>query len=421
LQRSLLMAPFLHQSVLGSNNVTAIYALAPMTHLQTAGRFPDMAPLVTIQQFALLNQYSMPGEGAGTALVTANSFPINASYAAGPLPSGVATPIVACPSCQGLDFKDVDNDNENLVSSIITANQPGFHVFSSPWETTSTLMANINKLEGYNLDIPAAYKGPNYIYAISITPSGSASLATYNSNVNPPSTYPALPPSPLVATACSAQPPFSVTVTPGIGGAQLPDKINTNETLYMIRHAEAHPSAGWENGNYVAPGQWRALDMAAALNGKISPDLVYSIDPAQVIPVAEFIPGISSSSYIRPSLTVEPYAIANNLPLHLVTDFEIFDMQNSPLQTETLFFSGGQFSDHKVLLAWEHDHFQPTINLLLSSYFRNGGAPTLPAWPSDDYDTVWTATIDANGNLTVDNAICQGINSASLPLAVPQF
>jgi len=36
LQRSLLMATFLKQQVLGTQNVTGIYALEPMTHLQTA-------------------------------------------------------------------------------------------------------------------------------------------------------------------------------------------------------------------------------------------------------------------------------------------------------------------------------------------------------------------------------------------------
>jgi hypothetical protein len=58
LQRSLLMAPYLKQQLLGGKNVTGIYALAPMTHLQTVNHYPDMAPLVTIQQFALLNQVS---------------------------------------------------------------------------------------------------------------------------------------------------------------------------------------------------------------------------------------------------------------------------------------------------------------------------------------------------------------------------
>ncbi len=38
LQRSLRMATFLKQHVLGNNNVTGIYVLEPMTHLQTAGQ-----------------------------------------------------------------------------------------------------------------------------------------------------------------------------------------------------------------------------------------------------------------------------------------------------------------------------------------------------------------------------------------------
>jgi hypothetical protein len=30
-------------------------------------------------------------------------------------------------------------------------------------------------------------------------------------------------------------------------------------------------------------------------------------------------------------------------------------------------------------------------------------------------------TLDAEGNLTVDNAMCEGINSAALPATCPQF
>ena len=54
---------------------------------------------------------------------------------------------------------------------------------------------------GYNLNLPATYKGPNHVYAISISPSGGASLVTYNSNLNPPSTYPVLP-SPVAGASC---------------------------------------------------------------------------------------------------------------------------------------------------------------------------------------------------------------------------
>ena len=105
---------------------------------------------------------------------------------------------------------------------------------------------------------------------------------TYNSDLNPPSTYPALPSPPPLGNACTAT-PFTITVTGGVGGAVIPTGVNTNETLYIIRHAEAHPESNWDDGNYVCAGQWRALDLPNALRGKINPQQVYSIDPAQAI------------------------------------------------------------------------------------------------------------------------------------------
>jgi hypothetical protein len=420
LQRSLLMATYLKQQVLGGKNVNRIYALEPMTHLQTANKYPDMAAIGYIQQFAVLNQISLTSEGGyGSPFITSNSYPINASYSSEPLPNGVITPSVACPGCQGLDFNDRGGDNEALVNYLLEIKFPGFYVFSAPWETVSTLMANINKNRDYKLSLPAAYSGPNTVYAISVTPSGSASLVTYNSNLNPPPTYPELP-SPVASSPCSAQKPFSITATGGVNDAVIPPGTNTNETLYMVRHAEAHPANGWDDGNYVAAGQWRALALPNAIRGKISPTEVYSIDPAQVYPGSLIFPGNSDFSYVRPSLTVEPYAIANNLPFYLVSEFNLTD-PNSPKYTSDMFFSGGAFSNKTILLAWEHDHFPPIITALLASYFPGNKIPKVPAWPDSDYDTIWTVTLDATGNLTVNNALCEGIDSTKLPVTAPQF
>ena len=47
LQQALMMAGYLQQKVLGMQNVTEIYALEPMTHLQTANKYPDMVALET--------------------------------------------------------------------------------------------------------------------------------------------------------------------------------------------------------------------------------------------------------------------------------------------------------------------------------------------------------------------------------------
>ena len=415
LRRSLRMATFLGRHVLGRKNVAGIYVLEPMTHLQTTSNYPDMVAPETVQQFALLNQITLSSALPPLYFpYTGNSYPLNASYASGvPLPRGVATPAAYCPNCQGLDFSDQKGDNETLVTGIIAARVPGFYVFSAPWEVTSALMANINNLETYNLTLPTGYAGPNYIYAISIAPSGSVSLVTFNSNLHPPSTYPKLPSPRPVSTPCAMQTPFLIEVTGGSDGAVIPPGTNTNETIYIVRHADAHPLADWSDGNYVCAGQWRALDLPNALRGKISPQQVYSSDPTQVSPGTE---GFSWSG-VAPSLTAEPYAIANNLPYGLAASF---DTTSAPA-TSCFFFTDDTFSNQKVLMAWSYQFIQPTINALIATYFQPNAVPTVPAWPPDDYDKIWKVTLDAEGNLTVNNTLCEGIESAALPATCPKF
>ena len=418
LQRSLQMATFLKESVLAGRNVAAIYAIEPMTHLQTTDNYPDMVALETVQQFALLNQVTLSSNAQGGAPYAGQSYPLNASYSSGSIPSGFPVPAPFCPNCQGLDFNDVEGDNEALVTNIVKSHTTGFYVFSAPWETTSALLRNINQLQGYDLALPPSYRGPNSIYTISISQAGSASLVTYDSNLNPPSTYPALPPPPLANTPCSAQTPFSITVIGGQGGAVVPAGANTNETVYIIRHADAHPTPYWDDNNYVGAGQWRALDLPYALQGKISPDQVYSIDPAQYGPGSVNASGDSNWSSVAPALTAEPYAIANNLPYNLFWNFLLTD-PNAPSETSAILFAKGTLSNQKVLLAWAYQYIQPTINALLLSY--HGDGQQAPAWPDNDYDTIWTVTLDAHSNLTVSNLTCEGINSAALPATPPQF
>lgn len=428
LQRSVRMATFLQQDVLGGNNVDAIYAVIPTTHPQTKNNYPDMAGLETVEQFAMLNQITLSYRSYPP--VRANSYPINVSYTPAPLPDGVATPITTCPSesglpaysCQGLDFRDLEEANEALVSDIIKANQQGFYVFSAPWETVSSLMMNINQLENYKLAVPSSYAGPNVIYAISIDSAGNGKLTTYDSGIIPPDNYPSLPAGGIVPAAClpaTTKTQFHIQVVGGVDGAVVPAGINTNETVYLVRHAEAHPVPYYEDGNYVGAGQWRTLDLPYALHGKIQPTMVYSIDPAQVIAGSQSTEA-SFYSYVRTNTTVLPYAIANGLPYNVAASFEM-GAQNPPelaTQASDFFFTGGRFSNQKLLVGWEHDHIPPTVNALLASYH---GGPPAPDWPSDDYDTVWTVKLDENGNLSIDNATCEGIDSEKLPQTAPRF
>jgi hypothetical protein len=92
------------------------------------------------------------------------------------VPNGVAVPTTYCPDCQGLDFNNTGGKNDALVSGIINNKIPGYYVFSAPWETISALLTNINSQQGSNLNLPPTYMGTNYVYAISIAPSGDARL-----------------------------------------------------------------------------------------------------------------------------------------------------------------------------------------------------------------------------------------------------
>ncbi len=432
LNRSLQLATYLQQQVLGGKNVTSIYTISPMSHLQTANNYPDMTAIGFIQQFALLNQITLQVDGNGTSY-TAHNYPINVSYAkAEGVPTGVIPSSAYCPDCSGLDFNNTAGINDTLVSGIIDKKTPGFYVFSAPWKTVSAMLAQINTSYGYNLSLPTAFQGSNYIYALSIPipTTGSASLLSYNSNLNPPNTYPVFP-STVPSAACTNQyqPYFSTVLTGGVHGVVVPTGITTNATFYIVRHAEAHPDLGFgfDDGNYVAAGQWRALSLVHTLKGKISPTMVYSVDPAGM-----WYPNRDLNvSYIRPSLTVLPYAIANNLPYYLAAGLN-FGTSGDPLDqtvaqnTSNFFFTGGRFSNQTVLVAWESGHIRPFINALIKSYGSNLpllDTTSLPngGWPPADYDTIWTVKLDAQGNLTVHNALCEGIDSASLPVMAPFF
>jgi hypothetical protein len=425
LQRALMMSRYLKDEVLGPNNVTAIHALAPMTHLQTDAGYPDMAALGSIQPFALLNQQTLRVDRPGTTYppgttYTANSFQIDVSYAVLPQDAGVDQSVGTCPTCTGLDFANTQRVNDVLVAGIIDGGQPGFYVFAAPWETISAMLAAVDAARGYGLAIPTAYPGPNRVHAIVIPPSGPAALAVYDAALNPSAAYPVLP-APVERTACThpLQPYFLTARTQGVQGATIPANINTNQRVYVVRHAEAHPDPqyAFENGNHVAAGLWRSLDLGAALDGVISPDVVYSIDPSQWIPMLE-IP----VSYVRPSLTVLNYAIAKNLPYRLASSFQLGQVTQPNLAASVdFFFTGGTLSGHTVLLGWESAHIKPMINELLSRY-GDGGQPLLPVgWPLPDYDTILAVTLDAQGNVTVENQLCEGIDSAALPETAPRF
>jgi hypothetical protein len=125
-------------------------------------------------------------------------------------------------------------------------------------------------------------------------------------------------------------------------------------------------------------------------------------------------------SYVRPSLTILPYVIANDLPYYLVSHF-ILTNQDNYQQGSDFFFTNGTFSNKTILVAWESSRIKPMINVLLESYGADNSTLLDKKWPSADYDTIWTVTLDENGNLNVDNGLCDGIASDTLQDEAPRF
>lgn len=413
LNRSLQLATYLKQNILGGQNVTQIFSLQPTSHMQNG--HPDMTALEFIQQFAMLNQYTqtLPATYGGT--ITGNSMPLNVSYTQGAVPSIVPSTLNQsyCTNCQGLNF---NTNNSQIISNIVNNQIAGYYVFSAPWETIQSLMTTLNSMYDLKLNLPNTFQSSNLVYTVSFSPTkiGSAKLNTYNSAINPSTSYPQLQSQISTNNPCQAT-PFSLNASDSVYSG-----INKNMTIYFVRHAEAHPNnTAWDDGNYIAAGQWRALSLPAALQNKISPSMVFSIDPSQIISES----GTNSNfSYVRPSLTVQPYAIANNLPYYVAYSV----LWYNPAGAIDYFFYNSQFANKTILVGWEHGNIQDIVQSFLSTkYFKNvpsvQDVNSTAVWAYGDYDSIWTVNIDSNGNLNVNNSLCEGINTLALPSTPPIF
>ncbi len=386
LNRALRLGPWLAH--LSGAAADGIYALAPATHPDgPAGDIPDMAPLATIEPFALL--YDAP--------VAASTAAVSAACAQTP--------------CQGIDYADKDGANEALAERILQDRRPGIFVFAAPPATLNRMMRRIGADEGWKLALKP-FKAGEYdqLAAISLAPgAASATLREYRTNLAPSSAYPN--PGLRGGGACLEAP---LAISSAARGLRPPAGVNRNETVYFIRHAEAHPTPLFENGNLVCQGEWRALGAGPSLVKKIGrrPDFVYASDPSQPLRARS---GAAGFSYVRPALTLAPFATEYGAPLRLASGVEWW---NAQAVVKFLFFdaAGSRFDGKTVLAAWEHLTIGRIAGALLRDYGLDPAA--LPRWNRDDYDTIWKVRLDDRGNLefSVD---CEGIPSGSLPPSCP--
>lgn len=335
--------------------------------LTNADRPDDMAPLESIEPFALLNNRAVSVQSVKTGD-----------------PSAYNSPAA-------------------LVGDIIGNRERGIYVLAGPADIVQ--------------EVAEAFVGASALlqtdadYLVLSGAASSLTLNAYEDGIEADAVYPVIPLPPL--TESCPNPP--VTVTAPAPKSLIP---YTSQTVYLVRHVEAHPTASFENGNYVCQGQWRALGATKILNqimgGK--PDYVFSSNPDNII-------GCSGTcSYVRPALTVAPFAIQYGLPLTLAA----FQWNDPEDLARALFDRASPYFAHpasgsKILVGWEHGNLEKAVIELFTDVYENPkAAAKLPPWPYTDYDSVWILSTDANGSLTFRNS-CEHIPTTSLPSVCPSF
>jgi len=171
----------------------------------------------------------------------------------------------------------------------------------------------------------------------------------------------------------------------------------TVETIVCIRHGEKPPGG---LGQLTCRGLNRALALPKVLLGKYgTPQFIFAPNPTQKVDGDKY-------NYVRPLATIEPTAIRCGLPVNTQFGYrEIGGLENE--------LRYPKYQSATVFVAWEHILLDDFVKNLVRD---NGGDPAqVPAWPGNDYDTIFLVKIthSANGNsvtFTIDHENLNGLS-----------
>jgi hypothetical protein len=151
----------------------------------------------------------------------------------------------------------------------------------------------------------------------------------------------------------------------------------TVERLVCIRHGEKPPGG---LGQLTCQGLNRALALPSVLLAKFGPpQFLFAPNPAQTI--SEYA---GQYAYVRPLATIEPTAIYCGLPVN--TQFGFPDVAGLEAELQKT-----AYQNATVYVAWEHVFLVTFVQDMIKAY--GGDQSQIPAWPSDDYDTIFVITI----------------------------
>jgi hypothetical protein len=303
------------------------------------------------------------------------------------------------------------NSPSYIIAGILADQPPGIYVIAMPADMINDTLMQLLGTSGKDAGITA---GNANQYVVLTRANGRTGAVTYEDAIKPAARFPEQDLSYARTNSCP-QPATRFTVP---RPSSPPFQLNTRQTVYFIRHVEAHPNGNFENGNYVCQGAWRALGANTILERITggTPKHLFTTNPNDII-------GCNGNcSYIRPTLTIAPYAIAHQKSLKLAR-FQWNDAGTlaASLFTRNSTYSDPSFDDSTTLVAWEHGNIDKAVRYLIHTvYNAPASVAQLPAWSFTDYDTVWKLQTDAQGNLTFSNT-CEHIDTEALPSTCPAF
>ncbi|ERE19859.1 hypothetical protein [Pseudogulbenkiania ferrooxidans] len=152
------------------------------------------------------------------------------------------------------------------------------------------------------------------------------------------------------------------------------------QTLIMLRHGEK-PEGGY--GQLSCKGLNRSLALIKTLPAKFGKaDQIYAPSTASQKrdPAGTF-------NYIRPLATIEPTAIAQDLPVN--TAFDMLAIDGLQQQLVNPLRHG-----KTVYIAWEHKQLREMAADIMRRYGGKDGAAQVPVWGKNDFDSLYVIDID---------------------------
>jgi len=185
------------------------------------------------------------------------------------------------------------------------------------------------------------------------------------------------------------------------------------ETLVCVRHGEKYvvgQTGGHDIGQLDPQGLNRALALPKVLLGKYGkPQFIFAPNPAAMIGSKDG----SEYCYVRPLATIEPTAIACELPVD--TRFGFQDIQG--LETE---LRKPVYANATVFVAWEHNMLEKFVRQTVVDLGGNGA--DVPVWdPTMKFDAIYVVKITKeNGHSTVTFSVDhEGLDNQSQAMPGP--